>query len=216
MDSQFWIKAWNEGRTAFHQDKVHGKLMKFFSEFGATPRQRILVPLCGKTKDLLWLHEQSLEVHGVELYEGAVKAFFTENNLAPVTTTRDADYTQYRFQNILISTGDFFKLPGVDAYDFIYDRASLVALPAEMRQDYAKVLRRVLKKKGKYLLIVYDYDQAKLDGPPFSVNESEIRNLFEKDFSIKLLESEAALQEGSRLSSLGEGIKQNIYLLEKR
>ncbi len=215
MDSQFWIKAWNEGRTAFHQDKVHEKLLQYFKELNPKDGQKVLVPLCGKTKDLVWLHDQKLQVHGVELHEGAVKAFFTENQLSPVNKSQDHNYSQYSFKNILISQGDFFKLEGVAVYDLIYDRASLVALPAPMRKDYALVLTRVLKSKGKSLLIVYDYDQDKLDGPPFSVGDKEVRDLFEKSFSIKLLESKPALQEGSRLSSLGDGIKQNVYLLEK-
>ncbi len=37
MEPQFWIKAWNEGRTAFHQGEVHEKLLKYFPELH--PRQ---------------------------------------------------------------------------------------------------------------------------------------------------------------------------------
>lgn len=216
MDSQFWIKAWKEGRTAFHQDKVHGKLVEFFSLLGAEGGQKILVPLCGKTKDLIWLQDQHLHVHGVELYEEAVKAFFTENNLSPVTVSKTPDFSEYKYRDIHICQGDFFKLQGPETFDLVYDRASLVALPESMRKDYAQVITRVLKKKGKYLLIVYDYDQSKMDGPPFSVKENEIYSLYEKAFSIKLLDMQPALQEGSRLSAMGDGIKQNVFLLEKK
>lgn len=42
----------------------------------------VLVTLCGKTLDLLWLCEQGHEVTGVELVEVAAKEFFEENNVA--------------------------------------------------------------------------------------------------------------------------------------
>jgi hypothetical protein len=61
---------------------------------------------------------------------------------------------------------------------------------------------------------VYEYDQSKLDGPPFSVDAYEIRELYEDQFTIKLMESKQPTKEGSRLSSL-DSLKQKVYILEK-
>ena len=214
MDAQFWINAWNEGRTGFHQEIFHEKLTEYFPNLGPRKDQSVLVPLCGKTKDLIWLDSLKLKVHGIELHEQAVESFFSENKFSDVKKTRDHDFTNYTFDNIVISCGDFFKLSENNTYDFIYDRASLVALPASMRRNYANVIKRVLKIGGKYLLIVYEYDQSQFDGPPFSVEAKEIHELYQDQFNITLLESKQSTNEGLRLSSL-ESLRQVVYILEK-
>lgn len=215
MDSEFWIKSWTDGRTAFNQQQYHAKLTQYFPRLNYQAGQSVLVPLCGKTIDMLWLAGQGLQVHGVELYSGAVEEFFSENKLQPFHKTQDCDFTQHAHKNITISCGDFFKLGKKNSYDFIYDRAALVALPASMRADYARVITESLKKGGKYFLVVYEYDQSKMDGPPFSINYSEIERLYRETFDIQLMESEKPKSEGPRLSAV-EGMRQNVYLLQKR
>jgi thiopurine S-methyltransferase len=215
MDSEFWIKAWNEGRIGFHQQTFNDKLIQYFPLLNPSEGQRVLVPLCGKTKDLLWLHKLKLHIRGVELHDEAVRSFFYENQLLPVNRSEDSNFTHYTYQEITISMGDFFKLDEEESFDLIYDRAALVALPFLLRRKYARIIKKSLKKGGKCLLIVYEYDQSKMEGPPFSVNETEIRELYEDQFSIELLESERPSTEGSKLSSLDD-LKQNIYILERK
>lgn len=213
MDSDFWIKAWDEGRTNFHRTQVNEKLVQFFPQLNPKEGQEVLVPLCGKTKDLIWLKNLKLNVHGVELYEEPVKAFFQENGMPSVEIKKDSNFTHYHSQSIMISAGDFFKLDALNKYDFIYDRASLVALPKEMRVNYAEVITKALKPGGKYLLISYEYDQSKLDGPPFSVDENEVYSLYKKNFDIKLVETKSESETG-RLATLPKLI-QKVYILEK-
>ncbi len=217
MDSEFWIKSWKEGRTNFNQAKYHDKLTEYFPRLLPEKGQKVLVPLCGKSIDLVWLHELGLDVHGVELYEQAVRDFFKENAHLPPKIINDQDYIHYVHENMTISCGDFFKFHAENAYDsaydFIYDRAALVALPPSMRKDYARVIKRSLKIGGKCLLITYHYDPAKMEGPPFSIEDNEIRALYESQFTIQLLESEKPVSEGSRLAAV-EDLKQNVYILE--
>lgn len=125
---------------------------------------------------------ENQNVHGIELHSQAVESFFAENELSPVTKTQDQGFANCTHENIVISCGDFFKLHENDAYDFIYDRAALVALPSQLRKNYAQVIKQSLRTGGKYLLIVYEYDQSKLDGPPFSVDANEIHELYEAQF----------------------------------
>jgi thiopurine S-methyltransferase len=214
MDEQFWIKAWNEGRTAFHQPRYHEKLTEYFPQLGPQAGQKVLVPLCGKTKDMVWLHRQGLKVRGVELHEQAVKDFFSENELFPVQKTQDPAFVHYTWEDVTVSCGDFFKLGEKNAYDFIYDRGALVALPSPMRKNYARVIRESLKGGGKYLLIAYDYEPSKMEGPPFSVGEEEIRALYQDRFTIRLMESKKPIGEGARLSAV-ESLRQSVYLLQK-
>ena len=213
MDAKFWISAWDEGRTGFHRGAFNERLLANFPTLNPQKGQSVLVPLCGKTKDLLWLQSLGLKVHGVELYAKAVEEFFTDNHLS-VTKTQDQHFANYTHQDILLSAGDFFKLSESNTYDFIYDRAALVALPETMRKDYAEVIKRSLKKGGKCLLVVYEYDQAQMSGPPFSINETEVHMLYQDQFSIKLVETVSPDREGPKFSAL-PSLKEKVYILEK-
>lgn len=200
MEKEYWVNRWEEGKTGFHQSDFNEKLVQYFSTFSISPKQKVFVPLCGKSKDMLWLRQQGLEVHGIELHEKAVEEFFTENNLS--------------FDDIQLSCGDFFSIGDTPRYDFIYDRAALVALPASMRTAYAQKISRITKADGQCLLITYEYNQEELEGPPFSVTEEEVHSLYAKDFSIQLVESERPKKEGPRLEKL-ESLVQKVYILKR-
>jgi len=215
MDAQFWLDAWNTGRTGFHQEDYHKKMIQYFPEFEPISGQKVLVPLCGKSKDMIWLHNMNLYVHGVELCNHAVEAFFEENNLEEPVVGQDPDFKHYTHQNIVISSGDFFKLGKGDQYDYVYDRASLVALPREMRDEYARVITEVLRPGGKYLLITFEYDQNQMDGPPFSIDANEVHRLYEDHFTIELKESEQEIRNGPKMENL-DSFKQKVYVLTKK
>lgn len=214
MDSEFWKTIWEEGKTGFHQGTYHEKLLQYFPTLGPVKGQSVFVPLCGKTRDMFWLHEQGLNVRGIELHGPAIQAFFEENKLPLPKITMDENYLNYNAGHITISCGDFFKVTETGFYDFVYDRAALVALPEAMRKVYAGKIDQVLKTGGKCLLISYEYDSAELSGPPFSVTEDEIHSLYDKKFSVKLLERMKPAGEAGRLTA-APSIRQTVYILEK-
>lgn len=214
-DSQSWIRAWKEGRTNFHRSDYHEKLIRYFPGLHPKKGQRVFVPLCGKSKDMIWLRNAGLEVYGVELYEGAVRAFFEENGLPVPQTVQEPDFMLYSSGDIHVRCGDFFQLRDVETYHFVYDRGALVAMPPALREKYAERIGRSLKKGGKYLLIAYEYDPTQMQGPPHSLTEDEIRRLYGDRFSVRLLENERPSGEGPRLSAV-ESLRQTVYVLEKR
>ena len=67
-----WLERWRVGRTGWHEAGGNQGLKRHWVAVG----RRVLVPLCGKTPDLLWLEERGNAVTGVELSEIAVQAFF--------------------------------------------------------------------------------------------------------------------------------------------
>lgn len=200
MEKEYWVSRWEEGKTGFHQSDFNKKLIQYFSTFDISPKQKVFVPLCGKSKDMLWLRQQGLEVHGIELHKKAVEEFFAENNLS--------------FNDIQLSCGDFFSINDTPRYDFIYDRAALVALPASMRPAYAQKIGHITKDGGRCLLLTYEYNQEELEGPPFSVSEEEVHSLYAKNFSIQLIEDERPKKEGPRLEHL-KSLTQKVYILKR-
>ncbi|EGQ8388249.1 TPA: thiopurine S-methyltransferase [Vibrio cholerae] len=176
-DPEFWHNKWAANQIGFHLEDVNPLLIRFWSDLAPKRSEKVLVPLCGKSEDLIWLANQHDSVQGVELSQIAVRSFFAEHFYTPTVTRLNAQYELYQFDELTLFTGDFFTAP-VESVDLVYDRAALVALPEEMRAEYAQRVLQLLKPGGRILLVSMDYVQTELSGPPFSVPEAEIRTLF--------------------------------------
>lgn len=187
MNPEFWINKWKDGDIKFHQSKYHPQLEKFGDRFSIGT---ILVPLCGKSLDMLYLSSMGQKVIGVELSIIACRDFFTQNGLKYTEKTFQG-FTVFETEEIVIWCGDFFKLPQLvwEEVTGIYDRAALVALPDDIRQKYAEEFSKRTKQQLEILLISFEYSQATLQGPPFSVPEEEVGHLYE-NFSLQKLHTE--------------------------
>jgi thiopurine S-methyltransferase len=63
----------------------------------------------------------------------------------------------------------------------------LVALPEPMRRRYAAHLVEITNKVPQ-LLIVFEYDQNRMEGPPFSISDREVKELYGGSYGITFLE----------------------------
>lgn len=203
MEADFWHNRWENELTGFHLNEVNPHLKANWSLLKLEKNSRIFVPLCGKTLDLIWLAEQGFQVVGVELSALAAEAFFTENNLA-VKKSQLADFTLWQSENISLFCGDFFNLSThiLGKVDAVYDRASLIALPPAMRQDYASRLMDLSPSASK-LLITLEYQQSKMEGPPFSVSQSEVEALYQEHYEVKQHVAQDVLDENERFRQKG-------------
>ncbi|MBA2545154.1 MAG: thiopurine S-methyltransferase [Deltaproteobacteria bacterium] len=173
----FWGERWREGSIGFHEGTPNTLLSAHSPHLGAN--RRVLVPLCGKSEDLAFLAAHGHSVVGIELVEGAVKAFFAEHAISP-TVMKHAQHVEYEHGPIQIFAGDYFATsPGLlGPLDALYDRAALVALPPELRARYAAHTRSLLAPSSPALIVTLEYDQALVSGPPFSVREDEVRTIY--------------------------------------
>ena len=203
MKADFWHNRWENELTGFHLDEVNPHLKANWSFLKLEQNSRIFVPLCGKTLDLIWLAEQGFQVVGVELSALAAEAFFTENNLAVKKSQVDG-FILWQSEKISLFCGDFFNLSTkiLGEVDAVYDRASLIALPPAMRQDYATMLMDLTPSASK-LLITLEYDQSKMDGPPFSVSQSEVEALYQARYEIQQHVAQDVLDENERFRQKG-------------
>jgi thiopurine S-methyltransferase len=208
METEFWLERWRQGRTGFHQSVINPGLQQYFKTLRIPTSSSVLVPLCGKSLDMLWIAEQGCQVLGVELSPVAVEAFFQENELT-VEHDNHGEFISYRSGPIEILLGDFFNLSAEDMYGVagVYDRAALVALPPELRRRYADHLGTILSAGLRILLLTFEYPEGMRDGPPFSVPTSEVEMLFSGVFDIQLLHTE--------VNGLGS-MTEKIFLLERR
>ena len=204
MDKEFWFTRWQKNEIGFHMTDPHHLLPKLFPLLQTRPKDTILVPLCGKSPDLVWLYEQGLNIVGIELSRIAVEAFFSENDLSGEWTT-EAGMPCCCAKGYKIYCGDFFELTTTELAGArtLYDRGSLVALPPEMRTRYAAHLAALLGSGSRVLSISYTYNQTETAGPPFSVSQKELETLFGEDFQIEILAEEDALWSHQGLVARG-------------
>ncbi|WP_322616352.1 thiopurine S-methyltransferase [Pseudomonas sp. BIC9C] len=218
MQPEFWHKKWASNQIGFHLPQVNPHLQRFWPQLGLEESARVLVPLCGKSLDLLWLAHCGHEVLGIELSEKAVEDFFSEHQLDPAVSEQ-GPFSVYRAGSIELWCGDFFALTPGDVADCsaLYDRAALIALPPSMRERYATHLKRILPKGSLGLLITLDYDQAEMSGPPFAVLDDEVQRLFGTSWGLKVLEDQDVLSESGKFLEAGvTRLEERVYRVSSR
>lgn len=168
-----WIERWEKNQIGWHEAEGNRHLKSHWTLSG----RRVLVPLCGKSVDMLWLADRGNEVVGVELSPIAAEAFFVEQSIAYQKSDDEGLNFMSADGRIRIVTGDFFDFSET-GFDAVYDRAALIALPPELRPRYAKHLAGRLVESAAHLLVSLEYDAPEAKGPPFSVMGREVSELF--------------------------------------
>lgn len=189
MEPDFWRRRWENKETAWHESKANPVLVTHVHQLALAKARRIFLPLCGKTLDISWLLSRGYRVSGAELSQLAVEQLFMDLGVQPDIASA-GELEQWSATDLDIFVGDIFALSkkALGSVDAVYDRAALVALPAELRSLYTAHLI-ALTNKVPQLLVCYDYDQHLMDGPPFSVTGDEICRHYAKTYDIRLLAS---------------------------
>ena len=185
MDPNFWHKRWEKNEIGFHQSAVNVLLSDHFSGLSLPQTTRVFVPLCGKTRDIAWLLSQGHRVVGVELSKLAVEELFVDLGVAPKISVQ-GELLRYSAPGLEIFVGDIFELSGdlLGRVDAIYDRAALVAFPTEMRGRYGAHVAAITQLAPQFL-ICFEYDQAVMNGPPFSIDRPKVPDVYGAHYQIE-------------------------------
>ena len=204
MDLDFWHQRWQANLIGFHQNEINTHLLSYWPRLQLATGSRILVPLSGKSLDMLWLLEQGHPVVGIEVSQIAVESFFEENRLMPAV--HEERYgRRYVVDQLELLCADFFSLEQADigAVNAFYDRAALIALTPAQRPGYAAQLTKLLGHGTSGLLVTLDYKQSEMNGPPFSVPREEVYCLFDEAFTLELLFQFDVLEENQKFREKG-------------
>ena len=210
MDHDFWHERWRQGSIGFHEGRPNTFLARHGRELAPG---RVLVPLAGKSVDMVHLAAQGHEVVGIELSELAVEAFFADHGLTPERATV-GPYASYSANGITLLCGDFFlaapeHLGGPLAG--LYDRAAVIALPPELRRRYAQHVRGLMPAGARGLVVTFDYAQELMDGPPFAVSATELRTLYE---GLEVTEIDSAMADAPRLRAIGANAVERCFTIQ--
>ena len=185
MDPNFWHKRWEKNEIGFHQSAVNVLLSDHFSGLSLPQTSRVFVPLCGKTRDIALLLSQGHRVVGVELSKLAVEELFVDLGVAPKISVQ-GELLRYSAPGLEIFVGDIFEVSGdlLGRVDAIYDRAALVAFPTEMRGRYGAHVAAITQLAPQFL-ICFEYDQAVMNGPPFSIDRQKVHDVYGAHYQIE-------------------------------
>ncbi len=221
MQADYWLDKWTEDKIGFHQDRVNKRLQEHWASLDLAEGAPVFVPLCGKSLDMLWLHQAGHPVLGVELSDKAVKSFFVENDL-PYEHRQNEHFAIYtgtrQAQGIVLMVGDFFALtPAHLAHcHAFYDRAAMIAMGDDLRARYATHLGQSVAADTKGLLLTIAYDQDRMNGPPFSVTDDNARTLLSNNFDIAELAYYSGPERLGNLADRGlETLEERVYLLTR-
>ncbi len=204
MEHSFWLDRWRRSDIGFHQPKAHDFLERHWPALAVPKGAEVLVPLCGKSNDMVWLAENGHFVIGTELAQSAIDQFFAERSRTPAAVI-EAGFTVSRAGPYTLWCGDHLMLePAVTRrIDGVFDRAALVAMPYIKQRPYADKLAALTPSGVPVLLVSLSYDPSEMDGPPFPVSPERIEELFSRDFRITLLEKRDGLNASQNLKKRG-------------
>jgi thiopurine S-methyltransferase len=212
MEPAFWQKRWADNQIGFHRTDVNPFLQAHWHTLALAEGSRVLVPLCGKSLDMVWLAGQGHRVLGVELSRRAVEDFFREQGLA-AQVSQQGEFEVWRSAEVEVWCGDFFALRAEDVADCkgLYDRAAVIALPQPMRAQYMAHLAQVLSTGCQGLLLTMDYEQQLLDGPPFSVPDDEVRQGYAGG-KVQVLDEREVIEESPKFLQAGvASVLERVY-----
>ncbi|TRY67109.1 hypothetical protein TCAL_07645 [Tigriopus californicus] len=217
LGHDFWSsKFYDQGRTPWHKQEFHPKLkanLGFFPK--TTEAKRFLLPLCGKSVDLIHLYNfcSKWTILGVEFVEQGCRSFFQEQNLEYDVEDKQGGLKIFKSKDgrLQMFCGDFFKMdPDLigGTVDYVWDRGSLVAISPSKREQYMRVINKLLSPTYVYLLSTIEYDPDVRGGPPHSIPFGDVNTLFE-DAQIRILENQV-------LDNPNDLMKENLFLITEK
>ncbi|MDE0488136.1 MAG: thiopurine S-methyltransferase [Gammaproteobacteria bacterium] len=216
MKAEFWLNKWELGEIAFHQESINESLQEHWPSVRAPAGGAVFVPLCGKSLDMRWLAEQGHQVVGLEVSPLACDAFFEGLEARPVIEEAGA-FRCYSAGPYRILQGDFFTATAPDLGEVaaFYDRAALVAMPPDLQPKYMCKLTSLLPPGAVGLINSLEYPPEVMEGPPFSINETRLRELLGPRCRISRLADREINTEGTSLEQKGlVGLAETAYRVQ--
>ena len=173
-EPDFWDSRYRQGVTPWDAGRVPPRLEQWLATL--PPGQRVLVPGCGSGYEVKRFAERGDDVVGIDFSDAALEA-------ARLTLGRLAH---------LVSKADFFAF-SARAFDVVYERTFMCALPPRERQRWAQRVAERVRAGG--LLAGFFFLADKHRGPPFGIAARDLHALLDPAFT--LIEDEALPPEQS-------------------
>ena len=180
---EFWDSRYRDRVTPWDAHGVPADLRRFAAAL--PPGARALVPGCGSAHELRCLVDAGADVLAIDFSIEAVER--AKQNTGPLANR--------------IQLADFFEFdPGPQAFDMIYERAFLCALPRKLWARYAARMAELLGPQNQLAGLFFYGDNPR--GPPFGTSPEELHGLLDPGFELMedraAVESLSVFQDGER------------------
>ena len=160
---EFWEKRFREGVTPWDAGRVPASLERFLET--EKPGQRVLVPGCGSGYEVRSFADAGFDVLAIDYTAAAVER--AKEVLGPLAH--------------LVQLADLFDFDPGTAFDLVYERAFLCALPRRLWPDYAPRVAGLLRPQGRLAGFFFFDDNER--GPPFGLKAGELDVLLGERFT---------------------------------
>ncbi|HCE1827420.1 TPA: methyltransferase domain-containing protein [Vibrio parahaemolyticus] len=167
INEQFWDALFFNGTMPWDRNQTPNELKHYLKRI-ADKTHSVFIPGCGAAYEVSHFVDCGHDVIAMDYSAEAA-------NLAK------SQLGQYQDKVML---GDVFSADFSRAFDVIYERAFLAALPREMWPDYFAMVDKLLPRDG--LLIGYFVidDDYRSRFPPFCLRSGELAQHFEPTFTL--------------------------------
>eukprot|EP00057_Strongylocentrotus_purpuratus_P032828 XP_788998.2 PREDICTED: probable thiopurine S-methyltransferase [Strongylocentrotus purpuratus] len=181
-----WEAAWYEGDCKDANREV-SKWLKEHSDklTGGKTNCRILVPMCGATRDMQWLIDEGHEVIGLELVDKALHLFLDRHRInyttSQVPSVNDGKCYKSKDKKLALYRCDIFEMDMslIGKVDCVWDCGAMTDIPPAERKDYSEILLSALKPGGRILAETLTFGE--IEGED-NDDDDEFRPVEEKDF----------------------------------
>lgn len=222
---QTWEKDWKKNTPAWHRKYVSPMLIKHYDDFTSGRKNlRVLVPLCGKSLDMIWLADQGHAVIGVEMIRKAIETFFEENKLEyfmnTAQTSAGGEYSLFKAKqkDITLIECNIFDLSRElyqQKFDCIWDRGSLtmVTMMHEARlKQYVDIMLSSLRSDGRYFLMCFRHESGKNEGEWIShLPEEKLIELCGDRCNVQLVEQDDVNNDPVLLEAYSTASQHSIF-----
>lgn len=174
LDAEFWERHYREGSTGWDLGAPAPPFVDLLAEPSPPAPGSMIALGAGRGHDALLFARHGFKVTALDFAESAVRE------------TREAA----RLAGLTVETArhDFFALPPEydSSFDYVLEHTFFIAIDPRRREDYVRIVRRLLKPGGRFIALFYAHGRP--GGPPFTTSEGEVRALFEPSFVIERLE----------------------------
>lgn len=160
----YWQAVYEEGNPGWDKGAPAPPLARALGQ--VEPGLAVLVPGCGFGHEALLLARQGYAVTAVDFAPAAIAGLRKRAGTLPLTA----------LERDLFSLGEEFG----GHFDLVVEHTCFCAIPIEMRDEYARVMARVLGEGGQFLGLFYETDRD--SGPPFRTTRDDIERHFPPHF----------------------------------
>jgi hypothetical protein len=131
----FWDQRYQQGVTPWEGASPDAQMQRFITTL--PQGSRVLLPGCGSASDVPWLLEAGMQVDAIDFSLEAIQRAALALKDTPVRLWQ----------------ADFFALPAQQAYDAIFERAFLCALPPARWDDYTQKMAELQQQFADYFVL---------------------------------------------------------------